>query len=209
MSLSLLKVAASRMAAPTYIGKVCSKHPELKGLRRAYNYNCVECARETIRKWRFTNPEKARLSCKKYYKNNEEKASALRTQWRISNPDKVRAFNNTATKKYRTENIEECRSRSRKWAKNNPDKSNATGAKRRAIKLRATPAWARLDVISDIYTIAAVYRAAGISCEVDHIVPLKSTRVQGLHCEANLQLLLAVANLSKGNRWWPDMAAAK
>jgi hypothetical protein len=45
----------------------------------------------------------------------------------------------------------------------------------------------------------------GIAHEVDHIVPLLSGLVCGLHCEANLQVITAFENQSKNNRFWPDM----
>jgi len=41
--------------------------------------------------------------------------------------------------------------------------------------------------------------------EVDHIYPLQSKWMCGLHCEANLQILTESQNASKGNRWWPGM----
>jgi hypothetical protein len=40
----------------------------------------------------------------------------------------------------------------------------------------------------------------GIVHHVDHIVPLKSPTVCGLHCEANLRVLQKTDNLKKGNK---------
>ena len=40
---------------------------------------------------------------------------------------------------------------------------------------------------------------------VDHIVPLQSALVCGLHCEANLEIIPGAANEAKKNYWWPDM----
>lgn len=40
---------------------------------------------------------------------------------------------------------------------------------------------------------------------MDHIVPLVHPHVSGLHCPANLRIMKAGANLSKSNRFWPDM----
>jgi len=57
----------------------------------------------------------------------------------------------------------------------------------------------------DIYKLASIYREYCFPVEVDHIVPLKSSTVCGLHTQANLQILPSVDNSRKGNHWWPDM----
>lgn len=75
-------------------------------------------------------------------------------------------------------------------------------ARRRATKLMATPRWANHAAIARIYECARF-----IEVHVDHIVPLISKRVCGLHVEHNLQLLSSSENSRKGNRYWPDMPA--
>jgi hypothetical protein len=55
-----------------------------------------------------------------------------------------------------------------------------------------------------MYQLATIFNRTGMNLQVDHIVPLQSDLVCGLHCEANLQLLPASDNISKGNRHWPD-----
>jgi hypothetical protein len=77
---------------------------------------------------------------------------------------------------------------------------NNSASRRRATKLKATPKWADMDKIKQIYI-----KASTCGHHVDHIVPLRSKFVCGLHCEANLQILEPSINMSKGNRWWPDM----
>ena len=71
----------------------------------------------------------------------------------------------------------------------------AREAKRRALKLNATPNWSDLNKIKEIY----------MNCpqghHVDHIIPLQGKNVSGLHIPINLQYLPATENLSKSNKW--------
>lgn len=78
--------------------------------------------------------------------------------------------------------------------------------KRRLSTLRATPSWASQDAIRAIYEGARVIElSSGLRHAVDHVVPLNSPLVCGLHAENNLQVLTAHENAKKGNRHWPDM----
>jgi 5-methylcytosine-specific restriction endonuclease McrA len=75
--------------------------------------------------------------------------------------------------------------------------------KREARKLRATPTWANEVALQAVYA-----EAARTGLQVDHIVPLRSPLVCGLHWEGNLQLLTAAENARKNNHWWPHMPVA-
>jgi hypothetical protein len=90
--------------------------------------------------------------------------------------------------------------RGERWRKANLAHYAAKEALRRAAVIRAVPKWADLDAIDRIYQQAEESRMT-----VDHIVPLRSPLVCGLHCEANLQVVDGVWNSKKGNRHWPDM----
>lgn len=81
-------------------------------------------------------------------------------------------------------------------AKRFPEKVRYATAKRRAMKLQATPHWANQEVIKQIYK-----EATEKGMHVDHIVPLNNPLVCGLHCEFNLQILPATENLRKSNKF--------
>jgi hypothetical protein len=117
--------------------------------------------------------------------------SAKKKAWKRVNQDKVKA----SKQRHR----ETDRAITRRWKQRNQDKVLASKAKRRASKLQATPSWSEKELIEKVYLKATVYGA-----HVDHIVPLKSEVVCGLHVWANLQLLPPTDNISKGNRSWPD-----
>lgn len=122
--------------------------------------------------------------------NNKEKAATKNLAWQKANPKKV-AANSSA------------------WRKAHPEKVTAIAASRNARKLQATPAWnTELDglVFSEAYALAkARAKSTGIKWHVDHIVPLRSKLVCGLHTPSNIQVLPAVDNIKKGNRYWPNM----
>ena len=85
-------------------------------------------------------------------------------------------------------------------------RNNRNMALRRSKKLLATPKWINVDLVNNIYKKALEKTdEIGASYHVDHIVPLRSKIVCGLHWEGNLQILSREKNFSKSNHWWPDM----
>lgn len=85
-------------------------------------------------------------------------------------------------------------------------KELAKYAKRRASKKQAVPGWMDKVAVEAIYEKARRFtELTGEPFHVDHIVPLTSDVVCGLHWEGNLQILPGAENLSKANRVWPYM----
>jgi hypothetical protein len=71
---------------------------------------------------------------------------------------------------------------------------------------KAKPAWAEDFFIEEIYDLARRRtEATGVEHHVDHVVPLQSKRVCGLHWEGNMRVVPAYENRSKRNRHWPEM----
>lgn len=78
--------------------------------------------------------------------------------------------------------------------------------KRRLTVEQATPKWIVESEVARVYEQAAeMERITGQKYHVDHVVPLISKFVCGLHVQHNLQILPATENLRKHNRHWPDM----
>jgi hypothetical protein len=143
-----------------------------------------------------------KLALKSWAGRNREKLMSASKRWRNRNPDKVRAGLAAWAEKNR-ERKSELQSQ---YAKRHPHKINALIAKRKAAKLQATPLWANDTEIRRQYELAKrLWAETGVEHHVDHIVPLQSALVCGLHVESNLQVLTAFDNLSKNNKHWPDM----
>ena len=67
---------------------------------------------------------------------------------------------------------------------------------------QATPSWGNRFFIEEAYALAKLRsECTNILWEVDHVVPVKSKTVCGLHVEHNLQVVPAQWNRAKQNKW--------
>lgn len=148
-------------------------------------------AAERARQWRAADPERAKASV----------AAA-----RAKRPGYMKEY----LRRYYEKHCEKmkARVRAREAALGEALKPiNAEKAMRRvARKRQATPTWANPEAIRSFYVEAArLTKESGEPHHVDHIVPLQSKIVCGLHVEHNLRVLPKCENQAKSNRWWPDM----
>ncbi len=85
-------------------------------------------------------------------------------------------------------------------------KRRHSGAVRRRKVRRAKAAWSSWTDMAVLKRWARVMTTFhNETYVVDHIVPLSSEFVCGLHCIANLAVITKAENDRKQNRWWPDM----
>ena len=115
-----------------------------------------------------------------------------------------------ARQKYQTEyqkkNKLKIQESGKKWRQANSGIIAANSKARKLLKIQRVPKWADKKAIAAIYKEAArLTKLTGIEHHVDHIVPLRSKFVSGLHWELNLQVIPASENLKKHNSYWPDM----
>lgn len=199
------KEALSAGAKTYFTGKPCNKGNYDFRYSATGGCLCEEC--KNVR----------RQSCKNHYQNNKAYYSKKHDDFYAKNGDSIRlrrkqrgANNRDAeregAKKYYWLNRDRCIFTAKLWIKNNYERVVERNSVRRAKCKKATPAWANMEKINWIYRHAQLLNCwDGPRAEVDHIVPLVSDLVCGLHCEQNLQVMWKHENLKKGNRYWPDM----
>lgn len=169
--------------------------------------------------WRKNNPEKRAALEARYHVAHPEKMSEKKARYYVRYRDelkaKVMARARAFPEKVAATNARYYRAHPEKWIgrpqwqKLHPERHAAKEGLRRAAKFQATPVWADKELIDSNYALARLLTEhTGYEWHVDHEVPLKSKLVCGLHVEANLRVIPGKENLSKSNRYWPDMPAA-
>lgn len=148
------------------------------------------------------NKEKRKAQAAAWYQKNKARRREKARAWQLANKDKFKALK----RGWINEHTERFRQLRAAYRANNPEVSAADSAARRARLLDATPAWANKFFMREAYRLAGLRTLLlGYPWHVDHIVPLKSKFVCGLHVENNLRVIPGVENMSKGNRQWPGI----
>lgn len=155
--------------------------------RNGYQARCKACTKASVIAWNKANPELAYAREMRYRRSHRKQYAKTAAAWYLKN--KKRNHDNAAA-----------------WYQKNPHKGAAKRAKYRASQFLATPKWINEFFVSEAYALARLRtKVLGYPWHVDHIVPLKSEIVCGLHWEKNLQVIPGSRNSEKGNRFWPDM----
>ena len=152
-----------------------------------YSRYCRLCWNEMQKQWRDKHPDQMKTFRKNEYAKNKSVYMERAKKWLNEHPEYVTAY----AEMHRTKN---------------KALYNAYRAKRRATEQEAIPSWANRSKIDEIYKQAiCITEETGVQHHVDHIVPIISPIVCGLHWEENLQVIPAFLNIAKGNRQWPNM----
>ncbi len=167
---------------------------------------CKECTNIRSRKWYTENKERKLKACKDYIESNKEMIAAKSKKYREANKEMLAE---SGRQRY-IRSKEHKKAYAQNYYLENKSEYNLRNNKRRAAKQKAIPAWAKEEfeefIIRELYDKASrLSDLTGNSYHVDHIAPLQSDTVCGLHCFSNLQIITAQENIKKANRYWPDM----
>jgi hypothetical protein len=156
----------------------------------------------TQRKYAATHRSKKVAYDREWKQKNKEKLAAQSNARYHANPAKQRDSN----RRWRRKNPGKHELGLKNWRTAHPEINLANARARYAAERQAVPLWAgRKRMLAWYAARLAAQELFGVAVQVDHIVPLRSNKVCGLHCEDNMQLLPAVVNAAKSNRVWSDM----
>jgi hypothetical protein len=163
---------------------------------REYRIKNLERVKEHEARGRAKRKDAHRLYAAMWYQANKEKvklASRQRYQ-RIKHSPREKF----AKRKWRLDNLVKTREYNRLYRQRHKDRVTAIVQGRNARKRQARPTWANEAKIRVLYRTACILtKIMKRRFEVDHIYPLNSPFMCGLHVETNLRVLSREENMRK------------
>jgi len=144
--------------------------------------------------WKISNQKR-----EKYFKEYNQRGNVKdkKNEWYLEHKDQVIAA-------AKTRPVERLREYRNAWKENNKLQVRADTKARRRKHRQATPPWLsrkHKSEIRQLYQIAiTMSQTTGEQYVVDHIIPLRSNFVCGLHVPWNLRVITQEENLKKSNK---------
>lgn len=189
---------------------------------------CLECNRLKSAKRRKEKPEEGKAyqakyyaenadrkkaASKRYYEENKASCNASAKRYREERRDELNEYarqyyadnrDQLVAEKaaYRKENPEKILEANRKWREANPDLLKANWARRRHLaraRMKAMCELTQLVTEEAVMLCRERYEETGIKWHLDHMLPLRSKTVSGLHVWNNLQVIPEKMNTEKHN----------
>lgn len=206
--------------------KICNKIKPIdqfhlhKSMKDGHDSKCKKCHNIACRQWEINNSKRRREIARKSKIKHMDARREYDRKYEKDNADYIRERKN----KHRAKNIDRFRkkdaayylknkdflsAKEKEYRKNNPILCRLRALKRRAAKKLSIPIW--YDDFDDfVFEEAEILRRerqglTGIKWHIDHIVPLQSKIVCGLHSYINVAVIPAIENQRKLNNYWPDM----
>jgi hypothetical protein len=178
----------------------------------AYYASNVDAIRERRRAYAESNPDAVLAWNSNYYeRNHSEVRSRAKIRYHATKEETAprRAF---FAARYRAKAAKKRAEYNREYRQKYPERVRMHANRYRALKVSRTllsdPELLALVEIEACHVARLREEVTGQKWEVDHIVPLQSPLVCGLHNEFNLRVITRFENRSKNNRHWPDMPAS-
>ena len=163
-----------------------------KRMRDGLNTFCIECHKAD------NVARKAKNRANPTFRANEARAKA---EYRQRTVGQAAAY----TQAWRAENKEHLIKYSKSYRQANKARYNFLCQKRKLDLMCRTPKWLQVDdlwIMSEAYALADLRsRMFGFPWHVDHTIPLRGTKVSGLHVPQNLRVIPGVENMRKTNKY--------
>ena len=185
-----------------------NKEALLERRKKHYEAN-KEAILEYHKKYKVDNKEAILEYKKKYYQANKGAILEEQKKYYEANKEALLEYQ----KKYHADNKEHIAARTKKYYQDNKAAHDRRRAERRALVANYQMTDHDKFALEEAFKLARLREEImGGIWHVDHIVPVKHPDACGLNSAANLQVVPAVWNLSKGNRsmaLWNGVSSTK
>lgn len=141
--------------------------------------------------------EQAAAYNKEYRKKHGKRLRAAKRAYNLANKEAI----SEAKRRCYNAKKEEYKDRVKRNYALDPEIYISRERRKSSLRKHAMPSWADLDKIKELYRYSRfLTESTGIRHEVDHIIPLVSDIVCGLHWEVNMQVITMQENRRKTNK---------